>query len=264
MKKMKKSKVLLVALATISTSVFVLSSPAHADCPAGFGNAVDINATTGVVTYSCVPISVPQPISTQTPAPTPSATPIPTPTPQATTIPSNDPFPTLSSGQVVPGTTVSGQQSITCPAGSSSGIEVNATTHAVSTYCVKTYQSQSTINAQSAFASSLAAAQASALALSQAWNIAHPGQQKCFQWGPMTSPTGGTQSGGVCANPVGTLLPNPSSSDTTTSTATIDTSTASTALPATASKVAVKNITPAKPVAKGKTAGKVQPKARKK
>ena len=262
MKKRKKSKVLLVALATISTSVFVLSSPAHADCPAGFGNAIEINATTGVVTYSCVPISIPQPISTQTPAPTPSATPIPTPTPQATTVPSNDPFPTLSSGQVVPGTTVSGQQSITCPAGSSSGIEVNATTHAVSTYCVKTYQSQSTINAQSAFASALAAAQASALALSQAWNTAHPGQQKCFQWGPVTSPTGGTQSGGVCANPVGTLLPNPAPSDTTTATATIDTATAQSGIAATSSRTVSKAAT--KTVSKAKVAAKIQPKAKKK
>ena len=47
------------------------------------------------------------------------------------------------------------------------------------------------------------AAIADALAKSQAWNTANPGKQRCFQWGPLTSPNGGTESGGVCANPTG-------------------------------------------------------------
>jgi len=47
------------------------------------------------------------------------------------------------------------------------------------------------------------AAMADALAKSQAWNTANPGKQRCFQWGPLTSPNGGTESGGVCANPIG-------------------------------------------------------------
>lgn len=47
------------------------------------------------------------------------------------------------------------------------------------------------------------AAIADALAKSQAWNAANPGKQRCFQWGPLTSPNGGTESGGVCANPIG-------------------------------------------------------------
>jgi hypothetical protein len=42
-----------------------------------------------------------------------------------------------------------------------------------------------------------------ALRKSQNWNSRNPGMQKCFQWGPLTSPSGGTESGGVCANPVG-------------------------------------------------------------
>jgi hypothetical protein len=44
---------------------------------------------------------------------------------------------------------------------------------------------------------------AEALAKSQAWNTENPGKQKCFEWGPLTNPSGGTESGGVCANPVG-------------------------------------------------------------
>lgn len=47
------------------------------------------------------------------------------------------------------------------------------------------------------------AAMAEALSNSRAWNAANPGKQKCFQWGPLTTPSGGTESGGVCANPVG-------------------------------------------------------------
>lgn len=47
-------------------------------------------------------------------------------------------------------------------------------------------------------------AEGRALAYEQslAWNKANPGKQKCFSYGPLTSPDGGTTSGGVCANPV--------------------------------------------------------------
>lgn len=48
-----------------------------------------------------------------------------------------------------------------------------------------------------------AAVIADALRMSQAWNAENPGKQRCFQWGPLTNPSGGTESGGVCANPVG-------------------------------------------------------------
>lgn len=40
---------------------------------------------------------------------------------------------------------------------------------------------------------------------SQAYNAAHPGEQKCVTWGPIVHANGiSTASGGVCANPVGT------------------------------------------------------------
>jgi hypothetical protein len=42
-----------------------------------------------------------------------------------------------------------------------------------------------------------------ALRKSQTWNAENPGKQRCFQWGPLTKPSGGTESGGVCANAVG-------------------------------------------------------------
>jgi hypothetical protein len=47
------------------------------------------------------------------------------------------------------------------------------------------------------------AAISDALRKSQTWNAENPGKQRCFQWGPLTSPSGGTESGGVCANPIG-------------------------------------------------------------
>jgi hypothetical protein len=71
-------------------------------------------------------------------------------------------------------------------------------------------------------------AQVAALALSTQWNKENPGLQKCFQWGPFTSPSGGIESGGVCANAVGSATQNGSESTTATS---VD------SLTATASKV---------------------------
>ena len=136
-----------------------------------------------------------------------------------------DPFPGVANGSEIPGTRVSGQQAISCPSGSGSGIEVNATTKQTFTYCVKTWRSTETIDAEAKYRSDVAAAQAAALAQSQAWNTANPGQQKCFQWGPITSPSGGTSSGGVCANPVGSA---PSSSGSTGSTPSTETRTATT------------------------------------
>jgi hypothetical protein len=70
-------------------------------------------------------------------------------------------------------------------------------------------------------------AQAAALALSEQWNKEHEGEQKCFPWGPITSPSGGTESGGVCANVVGSPKPITSQSNSETRTATAsDSSTA--------------------------------------
>ena len=59
-------------------------------------------------------------------------------------------------------------------------------------------------------------AQSSALALSEQWNRENPGLQKCFQWGPLTSPTGGTESGGVCANVIGTSISSSSGVESST------------------------------------------------
>lgn len=144
----------------------------------------------------------------------------------------SDPLPGVAHMAEIPGTRVSGQVSISCPAGAGTGIEVNATTHEEFTYCVKTWRAQETIDAMAAYRAQVDAAQASALAQSQAWNAANPGKQKCYPWGPFTDPNGGTSSGGVCANPVepgpGTSVPTesaggvvgPSQQESSTSTST--------------------------------------------
>lgn len=114
-----------------------------------------------------------------------------------------DPFPGVATGSEIPGTRVSGQQSISCPSGSGSALEVNVTTHEEFTYCVKTWRPSADVNADAAFRAAQDSAIAAATAESQAWNAANPGKQKCVQWGPIVHANGiSTASGGVCANPV--------------------------------------------------------------
>jgi hypothetical protein len=62
----------IVAIVFISS--FIGISTAHAgSCPAGQGTAVDVNATTQVVTYSCITLPTPPPAPIIVPTPAPSA-----------------------------------------------------------------------------------------------------------------------------------------------------------------------------------------------
>ena len=148
-----------------------------------------------------------------------------------------DPFPGVAYQAEIPGTRITSSPGVTqaaweasstyqswrtthCPTGSGMGIgsDMNFTTSQSDdtwyAYCIKTWQSQATLDAWATYRSTLAADQAAALLNSQQWNAANPGQQKCFQWGPITDPNGGTSSGGVCANPV--PVPSGSSQDSAT------------------------------------------------
>jgi hypothetical protein len=144
----------------------------------------------------------------------------------------SDPFPGVDHMGEIPGTRVSSPAGFTqsqwetsdtylayaragCPAGSGSAISVDVSEKIWSNYCVKTWRSQSTLDAWQKYYSDEAAAKAAALEQSVAWNTANPGKQKCFPYGPLTSPDGGVTSGGVCANPVGT---SSSTSETVTRT----------------------------------------------
>lgn len=166
-----------------------------------------------------------------------------------------DPFPGVAYQAEIPGTRITSAPGLTqsaweasdayqgwrathCPAGSGMGIgsDLNFTTDRSDdtwyAYCLKTWQSQTTLDAWATYQADRDAAQAAALLSSQQWNQANPGQQKCFQWGPITDPNGGTSSGGVCANPV----PVPSGSQQETATVSSapsqETTTSSTPTPA--------------------------------
>ena len=153
---------------------------------------------------------------------------------QSTAFADTDPFPGVAHMAEIPGTRISSPagmsdsdwnnssavRGFSCPAGAggAAGVDLNFTTtnsdDVRSMHCVKTWRPQETIDAMAAYRAQVDAAQASALAQSQAWNAANPGKQKCFPWGPFTDPNGGTSSGGICANPVepgpGTTVPTQS------------------------------------------------------
>jgi hypothetical protein len=99
-------------IAIVYISSFMGISNAHADtCPAGQGTAVEVNATTQVVTYSCVTLPPPQPlpIIPQTPTLTKKQnkaaqaanTPTPQPSASTNTVTPN-PQPSASATPVIP------------------------------------------------------------------------------------------------------------------------------------------------------------------
>ena len=130
-----------------------------------------------------------------------------------------DPFPGVEHMGEIPGTRISSpawsQQAqweatdtyqnylaLGCPEGSGRAIAVDVAVMVWSNYCVKTWRSQAVIRAWEKYYSDEAEGRATAYEQSLAWNKANPGKQKCFSYGPLTSPDGGTTSGGVCANAV--------------------------------------------------------------
>ena len=130
-----------------------------------------------------------------------------------------DPFPGVEHMGEIPGTRISSpawsqqaQWEVTdtyqnylalgCPEGSGRAIAVDVAVMVWSNYCVKTWRSQAVIRAWEKYYSDEAEGRATAYEQSLAWNKANPGKQKCFSYGPLTSPDGGTTSGGVCANAV--------------------------------------------------------------
>jgi hypothetical protein len=139
-----------------------------------------------------------------------------------------DPFPGVEHMGEIPGTRISSpawsQQAqwestatyqnylaVGCPEGSGRAIAVDVAVMVWSNYCVKTWRSQAVIRAWEKYYSDEAEGRANAYEQSLAWNKANPGKQKCFSYGPLTSPDGGTTSGGVCANAVAAVDLSPES-----------------------------------------------------
>ncbi|CAN2188186.1 hypothetical protein MCEMRE196_00494 [Candidatus Nanopelagicaceae bacterium] len=123
-----------------------------------------------------------------------------------------DPYPGVSLGAEVgphqlvsssTGNPLDGSAPITCSAGAGLSAVANGTTRENYLVCVKTWRPSADVNADAAFQQAQRDATAAAEAESKAWAEAHPGQQKCIQWGPIVHANGvSTSSGGVCANPV--------------------------------------------------------------
>ena len=123
----------------------------------------------------------------------------------------DDPFPNLAFGgeigsrQAVSSSTgnpLDGSPIITCPAGAGLAAVSDSL---IGNYvvCTKTWRPLEEIDADANFRVAQEAANAIATKQSQDWNAANPGQQKCFQWGPIVHANGvSTASGGVCANVV--------------------------------------------------------------
>jgi hypothetical protein len=226
----------------------------QADCPGGNDGwqrhlIVDIASKRTFVRCVRVEQVVVTPEPTPTPAPSggSEATPAPASVPAPITVSrvvGTDPYPSLPTGGEIPGTrtwsssetswaqfaTNSMASGWSCPAiygpnGDPYAAENNGFDNATGKWfrvCVKNpWREPINPQALTNYAKSKSDAQAAALALSEQWNNDNPGQQKCFQWGPLTSPSGGTESGGMCANVVG-LQGSRNESKTVTST---DTST---------------------------------------
>lgn len=109
------------------------------------------------------------------------------------------------------GNPLDGSAPITCPDGAGLSAVANGTTRENYLVCVKSWRPSAEVNADTFFQQAQRDATAAAEAESKAWAEAHPGQQKCIQWGPIVHANGvSTASGGVCANPVpvpaGTLV----------------------------------------------------------
>jgi hypothetical protein len=94
-----------------------------------------------------------------------------------------------------------------CPEGfrAATGLVVDVSAHLEYTDCYGPLSAEELLAQEQdrAHWAAIQAAQAAAEAESREWNIAHPGQQKCVQWGPIVHANGvSASSGGVCANPV--------------------------------------------------------------
>ena len=239
---MKINRWTRIALGTFSIAVFVpISLPAfqanaevveveeQGDCPGGNEGwqrhlIVDIASRR---TYTrCVRVEEVPVTSTTT---TPSADAAPSSAPALETVSriagATDPYPDISTGGEVPGTRIwsTSETSWTqfynntnsanwrCPAiygpngdpyaGESNGLDSG--TGKWFRVCVKNpWREPIPKSVLSGYENQKSIAIAEALAKSEAWNAENPGKQKCFQWGPITTPSGGTESGGVCANPI--------------------------------------------------------------
>jgi hypothetical protein len=261
----------LLSFSPAISSAETVDVPDQADCPGGndgWQRHVETNVTTRVTVTHCVRVEVVNvpPVPEPTPIASPSATPAQTPTPESpppvvqpapvtvTRVVGLDPYPSLGTGDELPGTRLWSTNETTwnkfyensiwtgwkCPsiygpngdpyAGENNGFDT--VTGKFFRVCVKNpWREPLNPQVQAKYVKDKSDAQELARVQSEQWNSEHPGMQKCFPWGPLTSPSGGVESGGVCANPVGSATSSTQSGNSETSTvSSSDSSTVTTAL----------------------------------
>jgi hypothetical protein len=91
---------------------------------------------------------------------------------------------------------------VQCPSWSAGDGADGYVTGTAKRFCRASWTPPTTFSDEQDFKNQQDLAIAEATLKSQQWNAAHPGLQKCFQWGPVVHKNGiSTASGGVCANP---------------------------------------------------------------
>ena len=126
-----------------------------------------------------------------------------------------NPFPGVAYGAEIPGYTVTvpcaGNDCgigivpvVNCPPWSAADGADGYTSGFAKRFCRNSWTPPTSAADDEDFRNRQQLAVAAATLESQAYNAAHPGEQKCVTWGPIVHANGiSTASGGVCANPVG-------------------------------------------------------------
>lgn len=126
-----------------------------------------------------------------------------------------NPFPGVAYGAEIPGYTVTVPCAgtdcgigivpvVNCPPWSAADGADGYTSGFAKRFCRNSWTPPTSAADDEDFRNRQQLAVAAATLESQAYNAAHPGEQKCVTWGPVVHANGiSTASGGVCANPVG-------------------------------------------------------------
>jgi hypothetical protein len=210
----------------ISASAEVVEVEGQGDCPGGndgWARHLIVNVSTKRTITRCVRL---EQVLVE-PAPSSSSTANrPGPETVSRVASATDPYPTIPTGGEIPGTRIVSTDETSWPQFFSSTVAANWSCPVVYgpngdpyaaenngfdsvsgkwfRVCVKNpWREPIPRSVTAAFEAEKSAAIARALKKSVTWNAENPGKQKCFQWGPLSSPNGGTESGGVCANPIG-------------------------------------------------------------
>jgi hypothetical protein len=113
-----------------------------------------------------------------------------------------DPLESYALGQEIAGTKVNGQQEIDCPLGSTASVEINATTRAKTSKCVKIWAGIDEIVEQNEATKSLQEQKTLVLTELKNFTEENPGKQKCSEIGSLKQLNGKTLVGSLCLNPV--------------------------------------------------------------